>query len=156
MAASARLLFLCALLSEVAVGEVGDSVWGLKTERGYQTLQVMDEGERIVFDYQVEAGYFVCRIPGYAVKLPSQEQSETRYVFRNIPENQRWAGRWEGYLPPLDDESPCEIELLFGRTVTVKQLGGDCRSFCGARGAPGGTLNKISIPLSADEQGSTQ
>jgi hypothetical protein len=154
MACTMRLLFLCMLHCAGASAEEGDSIWSLQTEQGYQTLQVMDEGERIVFHYRVEAGYYACGIPGYASKQPTQQPGEARYVFRNIAAQQRWAGSYEGYLPPLDGQPPCEIELLFaGATVTVKQLGGACQSFCGARGGPGGTLHKRSIPLSPEEQG---
>jgi hypothetical protein len=146
MSPSTRLLALCALFAPTALAEVGDSIWALNTARGYQTLQVMDEGERIIFDYRIEAGTFACQVPGYASRAPLHRSGEARYLFRNDPQHQRWNGQWEGYLPAPAGEFPCELELVFqGDSVTLRELGGFCRHFCGRLGSLGGTLEKHAV-----------
>jgi hypothetical protein len=146
MPSSTRLLALCALFAPTAQAEVGDSIWALQSARGYQTLQVMDEGERLIFDYRIEAGSFACQVPGYASRAPSRQPGEARYLFRNDASHQRWNGQWEGYLPAPAGELPCELELVFqGDSATLRELGGFCRHFCGQRGSLGGTLEKRAV-----------
>ncbi|MEE1896326.1 hypothetical protein V0R51_25800 [Pseudomonas otitidis] len=105
-----------------------------------QTLTVLATARGLSFFYMSESGAARCEVPGIASPEPG---SDDTYLFTDDPDHHLYAN-WEGYGAP--DASPrCQVSLVFAEDkVVVKPLDAQrCQSFCGLRGAIGGTLERV-------------
>lgn len=106
----------------------------------YQTLTVLATARGLSFFYVSESGAARCEVPGIATPVPD---AASTYLFTDDPDHHLYAS-WEGYGAP--DASPrCQVSLVFAEDkVAVKPLDAKrCHSFCGMRGAIGGTLERV-------------
>ena len=106
----------------------------------YQTLTVLATARGLSFFYVSESGAARCELPGIATQVPG---ASSTYLFTDDPDHHLYAS-WEGYGAP--DASPrCQVSLVFAEDkVGVKSLDAQrCQSFCGLRGAIGGTLERV-------------
>lgn len=106
----------------------------------YQTLTVLATAHGPSFFYVSESGAARCEVPGIATPVPD---AASTYLFTDDPDHHLYAN-WEGYGAP--DSSPrCQVSLVFAENkVVVKPLDAQrCQSFCGLRGAIGGTLERV-------------
>lgn len=106
----------------------------------YQTLTVLATAHGLSFFYVSESGAARCEVPGIATPVPD---AASTYLFTDDLDHHLYAS-WEGYGAP--DASPrCQVSLVFAEDkVVVKPLDAQhCQSFCGLRGAIGGTLERV-------------
>lgn len=106
----------------------------------YQTLTVLATAHGLSFFYVSESGAARCEVPGIATPVPD---AASTYLFTDDLDHHLYAS-WEGYGAP--DASPrCQVSLVFAENkVVVKPLDAQhCQSFCGLRGAIGGTLERV-------------
>lgn len=106
----------------------------------YQTLTVLATARGLSFFYVSESGAARCEVPGIATQVPD---AASTYLFTDDPDHHLYAN-WEGYGAP-DASLRCQVSLVFAKDkVMVKPLDAQrCQSFCGLRGAIGGTLERV-------------
>jgi hypothetical protein len=84
---------------------------------------------------QYDGNFHICALPGFATKQP-----DGSFIFKD--EEGYWTeSGWELYGAHSDGEV-CEIHFKFSEhDVTINTVN-SCKSFCGARAALGGVINK--------------